>query len=1336
VTCVEVDHIAGTRRHADPQQFELSENTQEIVFCSSFSQMARPAAERPEQPELREIVQPLEFSSLSQIRGCSASVLNAIQSNYLPALVASPSELSPPPLHLSLHHVFGFEFMDRRNTVAYCGQLQEFDKLCYVRQGFRRQVLSIVDRVAVLHKATRMEGLMTSPDDYSQRHYQEHSAKIGCVAVHPDKLLIATGECSDSSWIHVWNSTTLQTVKQIRTFHRGAIMNMAFSYDGKYLASLGLQNVFSLQICEWQSERVLAYAKLSERPLLDLRFDPIDHSMIAACGVNCIQYFRLEGTSLQAFLLLELNHLGRPVATCIDFIFFLSNRQPKTELLIGTSSGDLLVASYKQKQAVVALPKAHSAAVTLIKVSCCLSTIIKVFTAGRDGLVKVWDSKLQLHRTINVGAHILAKVDRFKVDTPVSMNPALDPSKVSIIMPQNRKIQENVKYRDDDMAGDHSLQSLDFWHEVETQLDEPHGRLPYLLMATKSGFMVEAVLEPLPARMIERDEDPHDEAVIELSQADNATKKQSDYAHVSLLSRSQQTTRKGYSEDIVKKHLCSVHPTRSFIAIIASNEELVIRDFDTTLILVKFQFNEDNPSTAMTWHPKEDLLTIGFQSGIVHIYSFAESVGVDLSAELRVKLDSFLPPVAASPVLSVTFDSPGIYMAVSFCSSGHLKDDSFVKVYIDRAKAASEHGQQTLMEGRYAHYFDIRCPSIQSSYDSALKSYSMAAYFMEFSVDSRFLMLCFQLIDDKLRRNNQNSQAIYMLWDIKLNNPARNWEIQKEAEFHSLRFPISCKGRYTLFNPRPACNREPGDFQDLGPSLYSHMASFSAICQFRKSGTKPTGHTPLFLGDEAGFLHVTVVSSMYAPESDPNSSAECLASLVKAHASGVDWIECSGDGRWLFTRGVNDTAIMMWRISEFSKVNDLDYLSLPAGSTDVFGEVPQQFAIEYCLTNVLQQRIQAAEIANNTSRETEGEVYLELDKVIGRTAHAKRNNICYSSDNKLLMISGTLLVLLTIPERGTVPSRSILEKYFRQTIISPACFWKKSPAPELSSLAICHANAVVCVSTFERVCRLLFWQVPSQTYIGTVALVGYCSVVMLRFAEDNRTLALLALTQTSTSALILVDSQSFRVSATAVFSYSAAFKIKDLSFLPGVNDRLVTSGVMHLKLWQLAGGILHGCNLEIGMSIANAVESVPNPTLSEVGRFNQVEDKTSEDSSIGSTFLSLIVFETYIVCGDDDGCVDTSNQDQLVPQPAVLEEGTMLNCCASALSDKRPGLARAVQVRVCIRKPQRLSNYLGADALARRREQLGCTEGVPSGLRQRSQAAASRPSLPHPESGF
>ena len=52
-------------------------------------------------------------------------------------------------------------------------------------------------------------------EEQAQRHYLGHTADIKCMSVHPNKLLIATGQTSSAlerPHVRIWNSVSLQTV--------------------------------------------------------------------------------------------------------------------------------------------------------------------------------------------------------------------------------------------------------------------------------------------------------------------------------------------------------------------------------------------------------------------------------------------------------------------------------------------------------------------------------------------------------------------------------------------------------------------------------------------------------------------------------------------------------------------------------------------------------------------------------------------------------------------------------------------------------------------------------------------------------------------------------------------------------------------------------------------------------------------------------------------------------------------------------------------------------------------------------------------------------------------
>ena len=57
-------------------------------------------------------------------------------------------------------------------------------------------------------------------------------------------MIIATGDASPSPHIHVWGLANLEPFKIIRSFHSNGVLNMAFSKEGSFLVSLGMDKYF------------------------------------------------------------------------------------------------------------------------------------------------------------------------------------------------------------------------------------------------------------------------------------------------------------------------------------------------------------------------------------------------------------------------------------------------------------------------------------------------------------------------------------------------------------------------------------------------------------------------------------------------------------------------------------------------------------------------------------------------------------------------------------------------------------------------------------------------------------------------------------------------------------------------------------------------------------------------------------------------------------------------------------------------------------------------------------------------------------------------------------
>ena len=393
----------------------------------------------------------------------------------------------------------------------------------------------------------------------------------------------------------------------------------------------------------------------------------------------------------------------------------------------------------------------------------------------------------------------------------------------------------------------------------------------------------------------------------------------------------------------------------------------------------------------------------------------------------------------------------------------------------------------------------------------------------------------------------------------------------------------------------------------------------------------------LFLGGTHGDIHI---SRRICLSFDKNEIADnitknrmCQAKSYQGHVSYVNQIETDSSNTHLFTTGINDQCVFQWTITQSNKYWDLDFVDYDITKEDVFlAEVEPKLKYHSIIDELLTLRDEIVHMQEKIDETVEPELYLELHKIIGRRAYNRRNNLLYTDDGQLAFNAGSMIVLLKLPEiisKAPLDDEAIRDA-FTQKFLEPDKDNIFSISPEISAIATCQNGQQICCGTTQTNSKLLIWEVPSRTFIKSITLNNCCTVLMIEYAHDARTVVCIALTKAYTQCIYLIDTHKSKILGVVNNLYSIPFKIKDVVFLPNSRTEFITCGIQHLTHWYYKGEILNFKEFHLKQKL-NKGQIVEDEDDYEV--------MAQQDSTFKITFLAIINIQSYIITGGEDGRV-------------------------------------------------------------------------------------------------
>ncbi|XP_045773907.1 echinoderm microtubule-associated protein-like 2 isoform X2 [Maniola jurtina] len=290
-----------------------------------------------------------------------------------------PAKVAPPPQNkLKLEWVYGYRGKDCRSN------------LYLLPTG---EIVYFVAAVVVLFNV----------EEQCQRHYTGHTDDVKCIAVHPNKLVIASGQCAGHDrldarpHVRVWNSVSLATLAVIGAGHmERAVACVTFSRadGGTLLACVDDGPDHTISVWEWQREKhCLAETKCSVDTVVAAEFHPLDRNQIVTCGKSHIAFWTLDASNVLYKRMGVFETRDKPkYVTCLGF-------NHNGDVISGDSNGNIIVWGRGTNTIQKLVRGVHEGAVFSL---CSLKDGGVVTAGGKDGRLVLFDGEINATGTENV----------------------------------------------------------------------------------------------------------------------------------------------------------------------------------------------------------------------------------------------------------------------------------------------------------------------------------------------------------------------------------------------------------------------------------------------------------------------------------------------------------------------------------------------------------------------------------------------------------------------------------------------------------------------------------------------------------------------------------------------------------------------------------------------------------------------------------------------------------------------------------------------------------------------------------------------------------------------
>lgn len=261
--------------------------------------------------------------------------------------------------------------------------------------------------------------VLYNPDERTQRHYLGHTDDVKSLALHPDRITVATGQSTgheERAHIRIWETVNLTTLKILGLSDndfQNSICCLSFSKtdDGLHLAAVDDAGERTLSVWNWQNGTKIAHTKCYGDSVLVCEFHPTERNAIVTGGKQHLLFwsFNSLGTTANSALpkksasfeltqsVVILNANGsvanaKPTTPRLDkpkyilSLGFLPTGEPVT----GDSDGNLIVWNMKESKISKVIKDVHEGGVFSVTLANGF-----IITGGKDSKLIEWNADFQ-----------------------------------------------------------------------------------------------------------------------------------------------------------------------------------------------------------------------------------------------------------------------------------------------------------------------------------------------------------------------------------------------------------------------------------------------------------------------------------------------------------------------------------------------------------------------------------------------------------------------------------------------------------------------------------------------------------------------------------------------------------------------------------------------------------------------------------------------------------------------------------------------------------------------------------------------------------------------------